>query len=79
MIESIAYNCRKLKRNELIHSCFSRGGIIRIKQEERARPVKIFHMEKLHQFFPDFDFGDADEGDDIFLNVSAIASDSPSY
>ena len=26
VIESIAYNCRKLKRNELIHSCFSRGG-----------------------------------------------------
>ena len=74
MIESTAHNCRKLKRNELIDSCFSRGGIIRIKQEERARPVKIFRMEKL-----DFDFGDADEGDDIFLNVSAVASDFTSY
>ena len=45
-------------------------GIIRIKHEEGARPVKIFHMDKLHLLFPDFDFGDADEDDDIFLDVS---------
>ena len=68
MNESTACNCRKLKRNWLIHGIFSRDGIIRIKREERARPVKIFHMEKL-QFFPDFDFGDADEDDDIFLDA----------
>ena len=69
MNESIACNCRNLKRNGLIHGCFFRDGIIRIKREERARPVKIFHMSKLHQLFPDFDFGDVDEDDDIFLDL----------
>ena len=60
MNESIADNCCNLKHNRLIYGCFSRDGIIRIKREERARPVKIFHMDKLHQLFPDFDFGDVD-------------------
>ena len=69
MNESIACNCRNLKRNGLIHGCFSRDGIIRIKREERARPVKIFHMSKLHQLFLDFDFGDVDEDDYIFLDL----------
>ena len=72
MIESIAYNCRKLTRNGLIHGCFSRNGIIRMKHEERARPVKIFRIDKLCQFFPDFDFGDADEDDDIFLDTFQV-------
>ena len=46
MNESIAYNCRKLKCSGLIHGCFSRDGIIRIKRWEKDRPVKIFHMDK---------------------------------
>ena len=76
MNELIAYNCHKLKHNGLIHGCFSRDGIIRINREERARPTKIFHMDKLHQLFPDFDFGDADEDDDTFLYASQVANDS---
>ena len=63
MNEWIAYNCHKLKRNGLINGCFSRNGIVRIKHEERVRQVKIFPMEKLHQLFPNFDFGDPDEDD----------------
>ena len=70
MNESVAYNCVMLKCNGLIHGCLSRDGIIRIKRDERARPVKIYHMEKLHQLFPDFDFGDVDGDDDIFLYTS---------
>ena len=31
----------------------------------RARPVKILHMGKLYQLFPNFDFGDADEDNGI--------------
>ena len=79
MNESIAYNYHKLKSNGLIHSCFSQDGFIRIKHEERARPVKILHMVKLQQFFPDFDFGDADEDHDIFLDNSRVANDSTQY
>ena len=74
MNESSAYNCCKLKHNGLIHECFSRDGIVRIKREERARPVKIFHMGKLHQLFPDFDFGEADGDNDIFLDASQVAN-----
>ena len=76
MNESIARNCRMLKRNGLIHGCFSRDRIIRIKREERARPVKIFHIEKLHQLLPDFEFGDADEHENIFLDTFKVANDS---
>ena len=48
MNESTAYNCRKLKRSGLIHDCFSRDGIVRVKRQEKDRPVKIFYMDKLH-------------------------------
>ena len=72
MNEPIAYNCRKLKHSGLIHGCFSRDDIVRIKHREKDRPVKIFHMDKLHGLFPDFDFGDAEDEDDIFLNASQV-------
>ena len=43
--------------------------------------MKIFHMDKLHELFPDFDFGDADDEDDIFLDASQVVNDlvQPSY
>ena len=74
MNESIAYNCRKLKCSGLIHGCFPRDGIVRIKRQEKDRPVKIFHMDKLHGHFPDFDFGDAEDEDDIFLDASQVVN-----
>ena len=76
MNESTAYNCRKLKRNGLIHGCFLRDGIVRIKRREKDRPVKIFHMDKLHGLFPNFDFGDADDKDNVFLDASQVVNDS---
>ena len=79
MNESTAYNCCKLNPNGLIYGCFSRDGIVRIKCEERAKPVNIFHMDKHHQLFPDFDFGDADEDEDIFPDASQVANDSTHY
>ena len=69
MNESTAYNYRKLKRSGLIHGCFSRDGIVRIKCREKDKPVKIFHMDKHHGLFPHFDFGDAEDEDDIFLDA----------
>ena len=78
--ESFVYNCCKLKHNGLIHGCFTRDGIVRIKYEERARPVKISHTDKLHQLFPDFDFGDVDDDDDddddMFLDASHVRFES---
>ena len=67
----------KFKRNRHIQSCFSRDGIVRIKCEERAAgSVKIFQMGQLHQLFPSFDVGDAEEGDNIFLDACQVANDS---
>ena len=31
-------------------------------------------MDKLHQLFPDFDFGDANKDDDIFLDDSQVVN-----
>ena len=76
MNESIAYNCRKLKRSGLIYGCFLRDDIVRIKHREKDRPMKIFHMDKLHGLFPDFDFVNADDEDDTFLDASQVMNDS---
>ena len=66
MNESIAFNCRKLERKELIHSCYSRNGIINIKMTDKSRPIKIFHMERLVNLFSDFDF----EAGEMYLDAS---------
>ena len=50
-------------------SCFSRDSIVTIKRQEKDRPEKIFHMDNFNGLFPDFDFGDADGKDDIFLDA----------
>ena len=34
--------------------------------------MKIFHMDKLNGLFPDFDFGDNEDEDDIFLDASQV-------
>ena len=39
------------------------------------RSVKFFHMDKLHGLFPDFDFGYADDEDDIFCDASQVVND----
>lgn len=53
-----------------------RNGIIRIKRKERAWHVKIFHMDRCHQLFHDFDFGGADGDNKFFLDVSQVANNS---
>lgn len=51
MNESVAYNWRKLKHNGIIHDCFLRDGIIRIKYQGKDRLMKIFHVDKFYEFF----------------------------
>lgn len=43
--------------------------------------MKMFHIDKLNQLFPDFEFGDVDEDGDYFLDTSQVAYDlvQPSY
>ena len=67
MNESIAFNCRKLKRKKIIiHSCYSRNGIINIERTDKRRPVKVFHMERLVNLFSDFD----SEAGEMYLDTS---------
>ena len=69
MNESIAFNCRKLKSN--IHTCYTREGIVHIKQEESSKPFKIFYISMLYELFPNFVFVDDEKGD---VNTSVLSS-----
>ena len=48
----MAFNCRQLKKKELLFSTFTRNGIVYIKQNENSRPVVIIII--LHDMFPNF-------------------------
>ena len=68
--ENIAFNSRKLKWSGLAHACFTIDGIVRIKNSETSKPLKVFHMKILRELFPDFNF-DVDE--DLFHDASQDA------
>ena len=53
MKETMAFSCKKLKRSGLIHSCYSRNGVVHIKENEPGRPIKVFHLVKRFSLFPD--------------------------
>ena len=69
--KSIGFICRKLKRSNIIHACYTREGVVHIKQEKSSKPLKIFHISNLHEFFPDFVFADDKKGD---VNTSLLSS-----
>ena len=71
MNESNSFNCRKLKRNNIIHACYTREGIVHIKQEESSKPFKMFHISKLYELFLDYVFVDDEKGD---VNTSVLSS-----
>ena len=70
MNENTAFNGRKLKWSGLVHACFTIPGIVLIKKSENSKPLKVFHLENLHELFPDFNF-DVDE--DLFHVASQDA------
>ena len=72
MNESIAFTFRKLNRKELIHSCYTKNGVISIRMTDKKRPVKIFNMERLVNLFSNTDF----EAGEIYLDASQDA-DAP--
>ena len=71
MNESIAFNCRKLKRSNITHTCYTREGIVHIKQEEGSKPFKNFYISKLYELFPDIVFVDDEKVD---ANTSVLSS-----
>ena len=44
MNESLAYQGRKLKRNNLVNACYTRDGIVTIKISDRSKAIKVYHM-----------------------------------
>ena len=71
MNEPITFNCRSLKCKELIHSCYSRNGVINIRMTDKNRLVKIFHMERLINLFSNFDFDAGEMYLDALQNADA--------
>ena len=79
MNETIAYNCRKLRRSGLIHGCFSKNFIVYIKENETSRPINVFHLGKLISLFPDH-FQNNDENDQYHhVSIDANRSMQSSY
>ena len=70
MNESLAFQGRKLKRNNLVSACYSRDGIVIIKVNEHSKAIKVHHLNDLLELFPDFDFED-EPFHDAYPDVSA--------
>ena len=47
MNEPTAFNCRKLKCKELIHSCYNRNEVIYIRMSDKSFPVNFFRLNDL--------------------------------
>ena len=62
----IAYNCRKLERNNLISKTYTVNGTVYLSHKiKNGKPVKVLHMKSLIYLFPDFEFdGRNNESDD---------------
>ena len=58
MNNRIAYNCRKLKRLNLISKTYTVNGMVYLISNniKRGRPVKVLHMQTLLNLFPDVEF-----------------------
>ena len=54
MNKSTAFNCRKLEKSNIIHACYAREEIVHIKRKESSKLIKIFHISKLNELFPNF-------------------------
>ena len=74
MNETIVYNCRKLKRSGLIHTCYSRNGIVYIKENGTSRLIKVFHVIKLISLYSHH-FQNNDENDqyhDVSIDTNIL-------
>ena len=68
--ESLAYCSRKLKRSGLIHSCYTKEGVVHIKKSEHAKAIKVHHINLLYEQFAEILFDDDDR--DFFVDARLI-------
>ena len=68
---------RKLKRAGLINSTFSLNGTVHIVRTVGERPIKVFHMSKLLELYPDLVFSNKDG--DFSVDALGDASIQSSY
>ena len=66
------------KHSGLIHACYSRNGIVYIKENETSRLIKVFYLGKLISLFPDH-FQNNDENDQYHVSIDANSSLQSSY
>ena len=77
--ESLAFCSRTLKSSGLIHSCYTKDGVVHIKKSEHAKVIKVHHTNSLYEQFPEFVFFDADDDYDLFIDASLNVSGQFSY
>ena len=65
---TLAFYGRKLKRASLINSTYTLNGTMQILRAIGERPIKVFHMSKLLELYPNFEFSN-NNGD---VSVDAI-------
>ena len=70
----LAFKYRKLKRVSLIHSTFTRVGVVHIMKSDRDKSEKITHMSTLVELFPNVDFDD-EEWDRWSCNCCLVVFD----
>ena len=80
MNNNISFKCRVLKRSKLLHSTFTRDGVVYIHKEEGDNPIKIQHENKLKELFPHFSFDDdTDDANEHFVDAISDVSLQSSY
>lgn len=80
MNNTISYKCRVLKRSGLIHSTFTKDGVVHICKGEGDNPIKLQHENKLKELFPRFTFDeDADDANEQFVDAISDVSLQSSY
>ena len=65
---TLAFYGRKLKRAGLINSTYTLNSTVHILRTVGERPIKIFHMSKLLESYPNFQFSNSDG--DVLVDAS---------
>ena len=74
--ESIAFQGWKLKCNGVIHAFYTRNGVVHLKKSERSKPIKVYHMCEMYDLFPNFNFIEEENREDLFHGASQDPSQS---